>query len=124
MTIDKIKQKLISDKEQRYSECLKYWQNRKPFINEHDIPDIPITSKEDYKNIIIPNIIRCGGIPKSELIIHKIYIGSCRNTTEAEWTGKNFIYCRHKFGTEFIDEINHFEDDDGYDLFIPIKVKD
>jgi hypothetical protein len=25
-------------------------------------------------------------------------------------------------GTTYIDEINHFEDDDGYDLFVPIKI--
>lgn len=106
-----------------YEDILEYWKTRKPFKNEDDIPDIPKVKKEDYDNIIIPNIIRCGGIPKSQLKSHIIYIGSCRNTNEAEWTGKNFIYCRHKWGTEYIDEVNHFEDDNGYDLFVPIKMK-
>lgn len=102
---------------------LKYWATRSPFKNEDDISEIPFVSPEEYKNTIIPNIIRCGGIPKSQLIPHTVYIGSCRNTTEAEWTGKKFIYCRHKFGYEYIDEVNHFEDDNGHDLFIPIKIK-
>lgn len=109
--------------EERYKDILEYWKTREPFKNEDDIPDIPIVKKEDYEKVIIPNIIRCGGIPKSQLKSHTTYIGSCRNTTEAEWTGKNFIYCRHKWGTEYIDDVNHFEDDDGYDLFIPIKEK-
>lgn len=107
-----------------YEDILEYWKTREPFADEDNIPEIPVVSKEDYDSIIIPNIIRCGGIPKSQLIPHTVYIGSCRNTTKAEWTGEKFIYCRHKFGYEYIDEVNHFEDDDGYDLFIPIKIKD
>lgn len=105
-------------------EIINYWNTLKPFKDEDDIPDIPIVDKKTYKDIIIPNIIRCGGIPKSQLKPHTVYIGSCRNTTEAEWTGEKFIYCRLKFGYEYIDEVNHFEDDDGYDLFVPIKIKE
>ena len=26
-----------------------------------------------------------------------------------------------KFGTDYIEEINHYEDDDGYDVFVPIE---
>ena len=35
-----------------------------------------------------------------------------------------FVYERYKFGDTFDEEINHFEDDDGYDLFVPIKLKE
>ena len=56
-----------------------------------------------------------------DLIIGKEYLGSCRNSERAIWNGKCFEYERYKWGTTYIDEINHFEDDDGYDLFVPIK---
>ena len=49
-------------------------------------------------------------------------MGSCRNSSEATWNGTVFIYERYKFGSYYNDEINHFEDDDGYDLFVPLKI--
>ena len=119
--LEKIKEKLLQKKEQRYSGILEFWKEHKPFKNEDDIPDVPVVKEDDYKNIIIPNIIRCGGIPKNELIINKVYLGSCRNSDKAKWNGKTFEYTRIKFGTSYIEEINHFEDDDGYDVFVPIK---
>lgn len=123
MNIEQIKQKILKEKEERYNNILKYWKTRKPFKDEDDIGSIPIVSTQDYNNIIIPNIIRCGGIPKNELIIGKTYIGDCRNATEAIWDGKVFKYMRTKFGSTYEEEINHFEDDDGYDVFVPIKIK-
>lgn len=102
---------------------IEYWETREPFKDEDDIPDIPVVPQEIYHEYIVPNIVRCGGIPKSQLKLHTVYIGGSRNITEAEWTGDKFIYTRHKLSGTYIDEINHFEDDDGYDLFIPIKEK-
>lgn len=92
------------------------------FTSVEDIPDIPKVDKEIYDNIIVPNLIRCGAIPKSQLQIGKVYLGSCRNTDKAMWVGDHFVYKRYKFGDEFDEEINHFEDDDGYDLFVPIAI--
>lgn len=60
-------------------------------------------------------------IPKSELIPNKEYEGVCRNASKAIWNGKKFIYTRHKFGATCNEEINHYEDDDEYDVFVPIK---
>ena len=60
-------------------------------------------------------------ISKSELIPDKEYEGVCRNASKATWSGKKFIYKRHKFGTTYSEEINHYEDDDGYDVFVPIE---
>lgn len=62
-------------------------------------------------------------INKSELETGKEYSGECRNANKAVWDGKKFTYMRHKFGTEYPEHINHYEDDDGYDVFIPIKMK-
>jgi hypothetical protein len=32
------------------------------------------------------------------------------------------VYWRRKFGDKFTEEINHPEDDDGYDLFTPTSM--
>jgi len=124
MEIQEIKDKLKKEKEERYNNVLNHWKERKPFRDEDDIQSVPIVKKEDYENIIIPNIIRCGGIPKDKLIVGKTYIGNCRNATEAVWDGEKFTYMRTKFGSTYPETINHFQDDDGYDLFVPLKIKD
>ena len=102
-----------------------YFNDLKPFKTVDDIPDIPIVKdKEVYENVIVKNLIRCGAIPKDKLIVGKTYIGACRNASEATWNGKDFDYKRFKFGMWQDDDINHFQDDDGYDLFVPIKEKE
>lgn len=121
--IQKIKDKLQKEKEERYNSTLEYWKNRKPFRDEDDIPSVPIVLPKDYEEVIVPNIVRCGGIPKDKLIVGKTYIGDCRNASEAVWNGKTFTYMRTKFGSTYPEDINHFQDDDGYDVFVPIKLK-
>lgn len=123
MEIQEVKDKLKKEKEEKYNTVLNYWKERKPFKDEDDIPPIPIVLPKDYEEIIVPNIIRCGGIPKDKLIVGKTYIGDCRNATEAVWDGEKFTYMRTKFGSTYPETINHFQDDDGYDLFVPLKIK-
>lgn len=123
ITLQKVKDKLQKEKKERYKNILEYWKKRNPFKNEEDIPSIPIVLPKDYEEVIVPNIIRCGGIPKDELIAGKTYIGDCRNATEAVWDGEKFTYMRTKFGNTYPETINHFQDDDGYDVFVPIKLK-
>lgn len=123
MEIQEVKDKLKKEKEERYNTVLNYWKERKPFKDEDDIPPIPIVLPKDYEEIIVPNIIRCGGIPKDKLIVGKTYIGDCRNATEAVWDGEKFTYMRTKLGSTYPETINHFQDDDGYDLFVPLKIK-
>lgn len=60
-------------------------------------------------------------IPKKDLVVGKKYSGICRNTSEAVWNGKEFEYKRYKFGFIYDDTINHYEDDDGYDVFVPFE---
>lgn len=60
-------------------------------------------------------------IPKSELIPNKEYSGECRNSDKATWNGEKFIYKRRKFGNSYFEGINHYEDDDNYDVFVPIE---
>ncbi len=75
---------------------------------------------EGFHNWVKEHIIP---IPKSELEVGKEYQGYCRNASKATWNGKTFQYMRRKFGSEFLEEINHYEDDndDGIDVFIPVK---
>lgn len=60
---------------------------------------------------------------KNELEHGNYYKGHCRNASIARWNGINeeFIYIRQKFGDTFLETINHPEDDNGFDLFIPIR---
>jgi hypothetical protein len=102
-------------------ECIKKrLSEMKPFTDY--IPSVPkMETPEDYQEYVVKNFIRCGAIPKKDLIVGKTYLGACRNASKATWTGKVFVYKRRKFNWEYDEEINHFEDDDGYDLFVPIK---
>lgn len=63
-----------------------------------------------------------GLIKKSDLIDGKVYFGNCRNATIAKWdAGKQrFIYKRVKFNSSFDEEIPHPEDDEGFDIFVPV----
>ena len=106
--------------EERHKRMVELFNALKPFKKLDDIPEIPITDKETYNNIIVPNLIRCGAIPKDKLIIGETYIGTCRNSSEATWNGNEFEYKRYKLGYYFNDTINHFQDDDGYDVFVPV----
>lgn len=87
---------------------------------------VPVVSEEIFVNIIIPNMIRCGAIPKDKLIVGKEYWGCCRNSGRAKWDGKKFIYKRYKFGTVFDDDVPTFEDgvNNNTDVFVPIKLVD
>ena len=110
-------------KQERYEQLKKYLQEMEPFTDF--IPEVPkMQTPEDYEEYVVKNYIRCGAISKKDLIVGKTYIGDCRNASEAIWNGKVFVYKRYKFGFIYEEQINHFEDDDGYDLFVPIKLKD
>ena len=98
-----------------------FFEGLTEFKTEDDIPDLPKLPEDEYKEIVIPNLIRCGAIPKKDLILDKEYLGACRNSSKAIWKGDHFEYLRYKWGSSYIDSINHFEDDDGYDLFVPIR---
>ena len=102
-----------------------YWENLKVFENEHDIPDIPVyrdgEEQQFFQDVVVPNLIRCGAIPKDQLEVGAWYLGDTRNTDKAKWNGKEFEYERYKLGSTFTDTCNHFQDDNGYAFFIPIK---
>lgn len=107
---------------------IKWMEEMEPFDVDklEHIPEPPVLEKELYEKYVIPNFIRCGAIPKDKLVEGKTYIGTCRNAHEAVWNGKEFVYKRYKFGFTYDEEINHFQDDDGsgYDVFVPLKIKE
>lgn len=125
MTVDDVKKILLDKREERKQIVLDFFDNMKPFKTVDDIPDVPLMEdKECYEKKIVTNLIRCGAIPKEELIEGKTYLGACRNATEAMWNGKQFTYLRTKFYYTYEEKINHFQDDDGYDVFVPLRLKE
>ena len=121
--IQKITDKLRKERDNRIQKIIKRLEEMKPFTEEF-IPEPPVLDKELYDKYVITNFIRCGAIPKDKLVVGETYIGSCRNASEAVWNGERFTYKLTKFGCTFDESINHFQDDDGYDVFVPIKIKE
>lgn len=62
-------------------------------------------------------------IAKKDLKDLSYYQGECRNAEYALWVDNlgKFIYMREKFGDIFPETINHPEDYDEYDLFLPFR---
>jgi len=102
-------------------------------FTERDNEYLPKIDKFDEDNIwviklpkpipgdLYMELYRKGILPKKDLEKGKYYFGKCRNADAALWNGHVFIYMRTKFGHKFPEEINHLEDDDGFDLFVPLK---
>ncbi len=60
-------------------------------------------------------------LDKDELVVGQTYKGRCRNATEAVWLGDKFEYIREKFGHQYPETINHPADDNGFDVFMPLR---
>jgi hypothetical protein len=67
----------------------------------------------------LKHVYHDGMIAKKDLVVGATYIGHCRNATMADWNGIQFEYIREKFGNEFLDYVEHPEDDRGHDIFVP-----
>ncbi len=111
-------------REEREKRIREHWETLGTFEKPSDIPEIPQVDEEDYKAFYIPRLIKAGAIPKKDLVDGNCYLGDHRNCTIARWNEKEnvFEYWRHKFEWVYIDTCNHFEDDDGFALFVPIKL--
>ena len=118
---EKLKSDLLYRKEHLDKINAEIFEKLKPFKTIDDIPDIPKAKEETYNKYIIPNLIRCAAIPTDKLVVGKWYIGTCRNASKAVWNGDRFTYKRTKFGYTYDEDINHFQDDNGFDLFVPLK---
>lgn len=104
-------------------------------FSEKDDEYFPKIDRFDEDNIFnigrLPNPIpgdaykelyRKGILSKKDLVKGKYYYGKCRNAKVALWNGHEFVYMRDFWGRSFFpEEINHLEDDNGFDVFIPLK---
>lgn len=117
MNKEEIKNKIKKEREEKRKNA---WINMMLFNDIDDVPNLPVVKKEEWANFYVPHLIRCGAIPKDKLEIGCYYKGACRNTDIAMWTGNKFQYERTKYGCKYNETINHFQDDDGYDLFVPL----
>ena len=121
MTQEELDKKMQA-RQKRLEQIKKYWEeNKTPFVKAYEVPDLPIVDTVEWKTFYVPILIERGAIPKEKLVVGKRYYGDCRNANVAVWLGDVFEYQRYKFGCIFPEKINHFEDDNGYDLFVPIR---
>lgn len=65
---------------------------------------------------------RAGLLPAAGLVDGRYYYGHCRNARVARWDAARqvFTYMRSKFGSAYPEDIRTVENDDGYDLFLPV----
>ena len=114
---------LVTDPNEREKLRREYWNNLPKMQTPEDVPELPHAEEREWREFYVPKLIEAGAIPKKDLIDGQVYIGSHRNTTVARWNlEKNrFDYMRYKWGW-MKDECNHFEDDDGFALFVPIRL--
>ena len=117
----KIDAQLIQVREERKKRIKEYWENLPKIVNPNDVPELPQVDIQEWKDYYVPKLIEAGAIPKKDLVIGQYYIGEHRNAQVAKWNGKEFVYMRTKFQNVFEDTCNHFEDDDGFALFVPIR---
>lgn len=113
---------LLQEKEERKKRILERWNNLKHLIKPQDVPDLPQVESNEWKEFYVPKLIKAGAIPKKDLIDGKYYFGNHRRAVIALWDEERncFFYNRTKFNYVFEDKCSHFEDDDGYALFVPI----
>lgn len=99
------------------------FENLKPLVVHTDVPNLPRTDSETWNTIIVPNLLKAGAIRKSKLEDGKLYYGDYRSSKFGRWDSiKNrFIVNRWKFQW-CEDYCNHFEDDDKFALFVPIRL--
>ena len=94
-----------------------------PQIQKIDISNISNLQmpKITIDDEVIKELEEKGAILKNKLVKNRLYIGFCRNSTLGKWDGSKFEYLRYKYGTLIIDYINHFQDDNSFDVFVPIR---
>lgn len=105
--------------ESQQAKLVEYWKNLKPFVDERDVPELPNPLNEFFTQ----RLIELGAIPKSELKDGAWYYGNFRNTEFGKWneTKVEFDYINYSFGFFYWDTCNHFEDDNRFALFTPLR---
>jgi hypothetical protein len=107
-------------KKRRAKEHKERWENLPRFTKPQDVPDLPMCDNELYITYYVPKLIKAGAIPKKDLVDGQTYWGQYRNVFYATWDAKaeHFKYTYDGVPTH----CNHFEDDNGFALFVPIAI--
>ena len=102
------------------------WNNLGVFTKPEDVPAIPITDTlEELRTEYVPKLIAAGAIPKTQLINGRYYYGAFRCGNYARWNVEKQMFEYRDFGwNDGIHTIHHFEDDNRYATFVPIKLLD
>jgi len=95
--------------------------NQKPFEYSYDVPRIPRYDKQEDMDQFIEKLIKLGAIPLNNLEVDQWYYGNNRNTTLGKWNGENFDHLNSSFNNYFWDTSEHFQNDNGFALFTPIR---
>jgi len=120
---DFVKARLEKDKADTERRLRDRWENLQPFKTPQDVPTLPNVDKKEWNDYFVPKLIEAGAIPKKDLVDGEYYIGDHRCTRIAQWNEKKqmFNYWKMEFFPHW-DHCNHFEDDDGFALFVPIAI--
>lgn len=110
------KKRYLQEREERLKQ---WWMELKPFKVSNDVPELPNPLSDFYTN----RLIELGAIPKDELQNNTWYYGEYRNSDYGKWDDNNqkFHIIRSSFGQWYWDECNHFQDDDRFALFVPLR---
>ena len=81
------------------------------------------TLPRGFGQVDLERAVSEGMLPKASLVDGRMYSGHCRNASQARWDGERerFVYRRTKFGHSFDEDIVHPEDDEGFDIFVPVS---
>ncbi len=124
MTKEELDKRVEEDKKLRQARIKEHWNNLKPFISADDVPSLPIgKDKDEWKNFYVQKLITAGAIAKEKLVDGIWYYGEYRNSNFGKWDAEKqeFGLWRYKFNWMW-DTCNHFEDDNGYALFVPLRI--
>lgn len=116
--------KFKEDAEKRKKEDIKreqeMWENLKHFLGPGGfVPPLPRNFTEYHIN----KLLDCGAIDKKNLEDGVWYFGDYRNAKFGRWDAEKekFYHRNYTMGGFRWDECNHFMDDDGAALFVPIR---
>jgi hypothetical protein len=122
MDKEEINKKIEKERAERKARIVELWNNLKPFVNAEDVPNLPTAEAKEWNGFYVPKLIKAGAIPKEKLADGIWYYGEYRNANFGKWDAikQEFGIWRYKFGWRW-DTCKHFQDDDGYALFVPIR---
>jgi len=119
----KFKAEILKLKEERDAKMRKYWMNLPKIEKLEDVPTIPYVDEKEYIEFYVPKLIAAGAIPKADLVDGQFYYGEYRNANIGKWNAEENVFEHWRYKFRFcLDTCNHFEDDNGFALFVPIRL--